>query len=115
MIAWKYWAFLLCAGNAWKRCADPTGGTVATSAGENSRGRSGIRTHEITDLQSVPQSAQDTTGQTVTNISKSAVPASLPVGLPVDPDLATIAAAWPTLPAALKAGILAMVKATVVD
>ena len=29
-----------------------------------------------------------------------------------DPDLATICIAWPTLPAAVKAGILAMVKAT---
>ena len=111
MIAWKYWAFLLCAGNAGKRCADPTGGTVATSVGENRRGRSGIRTHEITDLQSVPQSAQVTTSQAVTNTTDSAVPASVLVGLPVDPDLATIVAAWPTLPAALKAGILAMVKA----
>ena len=28
-----------------------------------------------------------------------------------DPDLAQVAAAWPTLPPALRAGILAMVKA----
>jgi len=31
--------------------------------------------------------------------------------LKTDPDLAILATAWPTLPAALKAGILAMVKA----
>jgi hypothetical protein len=31
---------------------------------------------------------------------------------PVDPDLARLVEAWPALPAALKAGILAMVKAS---
>ena len=36
------------------------------------------------------------------------MPAKAP---PTDPDLQTIADAWPTLPAALKAGIVAMVKA----
>lgn len=30
---------------------------------------------------------------------------------PVDPDLAEIASAWPTLPDAIKAGVMAMVKA----
>jgi len=30
---------------------------------------------------------------------------------PVDPDLAAVVDAWPTLPAAIKAGILAMVRA----
>ena len=34
-----------------------------------------------------------------------------PVSTPIDPDLAAITAAWPELPAALKAGIVAMVKA----
>ena len=29
---------------------------------------------------------------------------------PTDPDLAAIIAAWPTLPAAMRAGVLAMVK-----
>jgi len=32
--------------------------------------------------------------------------------LPDDPDFRAVAEAWPSLPAALKAGILAMVKAT---
>jgi hypothetical protein len=30
---------------------------------------------------------------------------------PLDPDLARVLAAWPTLPAAIRAGVLAMVKA----
>ncbi len=34
-----------------------------------------------------------------------------PAESPTDPDLEAVAMAWPTLPAALKAGILAMVKA----
>ena len=63
------------------------------------------------DSKSIAENPQDIAGQAVTNTPDSAVPASVPVGLPVDPDLASIAAAWPTLPAALKAGILAMVKA----
>jgi hypothetical protein len=33
--------------------------------------------------------------------------------VPADPELAAVMAAWPTLPAALKAGILAMVAAAV--
>ena len=37
---------------------------------------------------------------------------ALAVSLPSDPDLARLIEAWPTLPPALKAGILAMVEAT---
>lgn len=35
-----------------------------------------------------------------------------PLGGPADPDLSALVAAWPTLPAAVRAGIVAMVKAT---
>ena len=40
------------------------------------------------------------------------IDASLPPVAPVDPDLAAVAAAWPNLPPALRAGILAMVNAS---
>jgi hypothetical protein len=33
-------------------------------------------------------------------------------GVPPDPDLAAVMSAWPTLPGPIRAGILAMVKAT---
>jgi hypothetical protein len=36
---------------------------------------------------------------------------ALAVSLPFDPELARIVGAWPTLPAALRAGILAMIEA----
>jgi len=39
------------------------------------------------------------------------MPVSMPVSAPADPDLAAVAAAWPRLPAAIRLGILAMVKA----
>ena len=39
-------------------------------------------------------------------------PALLPKMLPADPDLAAVAEAWPGLPEEVRAGILAMVKAT---
>jgi hypothetical protein len=35
-----------------------------------------------------------------------------PPAPPADPDLSAVAAAWPNLPLAIKAGILAMVRAT---
>jgi hypothetical protein len=38
-------------------------------------------------------------------------PALVPAIAPTDPDLSSLIAAWPTLPPALKAGIVAMVKA----
>lgn len=38
-------------------------------------------------------------------------PSEPPAAPPVDPDLARLVEAWPTLPAALKAGIVAMVNA----
>lgn len=38
-------------------------------------------------------------------------PEAAPDAPPSDPDLAALAAAWPTLPEAVKAGIVAMVRA----
>jgi hypothetical protein len=40
-----------------------------------------------------------------------ALPKALPEAIPADPDLAAVIDAWDRLPAALKAGIVAMVKA----
>ena len=42
----------------------------------------------------------------------AAVPESVPDSAPKDPLLADLIAAWPKLPEAMKAGILAMVRAT---
>ena len=38
--------------------------------------------------------------------------AELPNSAPITPDLADVLTAWPTLPESVKAGILAMIKAT---
>ena len=53
--------------------------------------------------------------ETSENPSKSAISEVTPTVAPtvdcIDPDLAAVAAAWPSLPAAVKASILAMVAA----
>ena len=42
--------------------------------------------------------------------AKGSAPAA---ALPLDPDFRKVADAWPTLPAVLKAGILAMIETTI--
>jgi hypothetical protein len=50
-------------------------------------------------------------GESSSSSGKTKVSASASHGLPTDPDLAAIVDAWPALPAALKAGIVAMIRA----
>ncbi|MFN5946518.1 MAG: hypothetical protein ACK5Q4_14410 [Phycisphaerae bacterium] len=52
------------------------------------------------------------TGLTAHAPRSTTQPAAEPTrATPTDPDLAAIIAAWPTLPAAMRAGVVAMVKA----
>jgi hypothetical protein len=50
--------------------------------------------------------------QQVTNSTSSALPFCLPESREKDADLARIVEAWPMLPDAMKAGIVAMVEAS---
>jgi len=51
------------------------------------------------------------TPQQVTETANSVLPSGLPDSVPIDPDLAAVVEAWPKLPEAIKAGILAMIRA----
>jgi hypothetical protein len=70
--------------------------------------RPGGGTADAEDLKSCVGSAQAERDQT---LKENGADDGKRVGK-TDPDFALVADAWPTLPAALKAGILAMVKAT---
>ena len=60
------------------------------------------------DSKSCVGKAQPITQQSLTKTEK---PGGVDRGVVLDQELAQVASAWPSLPAALKAGILAMVKA----
>ncbi|HLP85469.1 MAG TPA: hypothetical protein VK157_14065 [Phycisphaerales bacterium] len=66
-------------------------------------------------MQSTGHIAKALTKQGVSEQSATRPPVMPPNGqdsaASTDPDLATIIAAWPTLPAAMKAGVVALVKA----
>ena len=66
-------------------------------------------THRISNPETDCHNQQEP--QQVTETTNSVLPSGLPDSVPIDPDLAAVVEAWPKLPEAIKAGILAMIRA----
>ena len=81
-------------------------------------GRSGIRTRDkricnppAETHNPLPLDELETGGQPLAEPAQNPDAQNAVTSVPTDPDLAALVAAWPKLPEALKAGIVAMVKA----
>jgi hypothetical protein len=74
---------------------------TAMDRGENNKAGDGIRTHDVQlgKLVNLPQKARKSSD------SENCAP----TGAPSDPDFAKVAAAWPTLPDAIRRAIMALV------
>lgn len=83
-------------------------GGIACDAVENAgNGRGGIRTLADSPKKTgIPESGGSKSGNTRADSDPPTAPA-----MPTDPDLAAVVAAWPALPPAIRAGVLALVRA----
>jgi hypothetical protein len=66
---------------------------------------------DATDLKSVPASSQHLSKSTLTTTPQKTLLPSLPVNLQNDPDFHAVTEAWPKLSAAIRAGIVALIRA----
>jgi len=77
--------------------------------------REDCKANDDTDLQNEPNSGCTDGRRTSPKNAPKPAAVDPPKPVPSDPDLAWIVEAWPTLPVAVKAGIVAMVKAAMTD
>ena len=87
---------------------------MRSSAKRSNSGRGGIRTHTpLTGYGILSPDATRGNPEENADLQKGAAPGAA-VGAengPIDPDLARVIEAWPKLPAAIRAGVLAMIDA----
>ena len=69
----------------------------------------------MADLQSADQKVQESTQEEVASQSATCLSHSLSCNAETDPELIRVANAWPALPEAMRAGILAMIEAASVE
>jgi hypothetical protein len=94
----------------WGRSTSVTLGIDANWQQKNSSGEDGFQ-QRVKGVESDqnPLNSSENERESQAGAAKASVSRSLPV--PADADLAEIVEAWPALPEALRAGILAMIKA----